>query len=212
MIRQVLLICLVIMLVSGEKDYTDLVKSLKASIEDKNGIFYHSAFNRLAYISDTYGPRMWGSNALETVISEMAAMAQKEGFDNIRLEPVSNFTKWVRGKETLTLYSPRPTPQKLNVIGLGKSISGNVKADAIVFSSFDELEANKDKIKGKIVVYNQPWTTYGDSVAYRASGADRAAKYGAVAALVRSVTSYSVSSVHTGIQYSTAIPIAAITV
>jgi carboxypeptidase Q len=139
-------------------------------------------------------------------------MATKEGFDNIRLEPVGSFTKWIRGKESLTMFSPRPTPQKLDVIGLGKSISGNVKADAIVFRSFDELESNKDKIRGKIVVYNQKWTTYGDSVQYRSQGADRAAKYGAVAALVRSVASYSISSVHTGIQYSSAIPIAAITV
>jgi carboxypeptidase Q len=127
------------LLVSGEKDYTDLVKSLKASIEDQKGIFYHSAYNRLAYISDTYGPRMWGSNTLETVISEMAAMAHNEGFENIRLEPVGEFTKWIRGKESLTLYSPRPTPQKLDLIGLGKTISGNVKADAIVFRSYDEL-------------------------------------------------------------------------
>ena len=47
---------------------------------------------------------------------------------------------------------------------------------------------------------------------YRATGADRAAKYGAVAALVRSVASYSIYSVHAGVQYSKAIPIAAITV
>jgi carboxypeptidase Q len=127
------------LLASGEKDYTDLVKSLKSSIEDQQGIFYHSAYTRLAYISDTYGPRMWGSIALESAISDIAGMAQREGFDNIRLEPVRNFTKWVRGKETLTLYSPRPTPQKLDVIGLGKSISGHVKANAIVFRSFDEL-------------------------------------------------------------------------
>lgn len=59
------------------------------------------------------------------------------------------------------MYSPRPTPQKLNLIGLGNSASGHVKADAIVFRTFDELEANSSKIKGKIVVYNQKWTTYG---------------------------------------------------
>lgn len=81
-----------------------------------------------------------------------------------------------------------------------------------MFKSFDELESRKNEISGKIVVYNQAWTTYGDAVQYRANGADRAAKYGAVAALVRSVASSSISSVHTGIQYSTAIPIAAITV
>ena len=80
-----LLACLIVMLVSAEKDYTDLVKFLKANIEDQKGPFYHSAFNRLAYISDTYGPRMWGSETLEMVISEMTSMASKEGFDNIRL-------------------------------------------------------------------------------------------------------------------------------
>jgi carboxypeptidase Q len=87
-----------------------------------------------------------------------------------------------------------------------------VKAEAIVVQSFDELEAKKDQIKGKIVVYNQGWTTYFDTVAYRSTGADRAAKYGAVAALVRSVASYSIYSVHAGVQQSTAIPVAALTV
>lgn len=62
------------------------------------------------------------------------------------------------------------------------------------------------------MVYNQKWTTYGESVQYRANGADRAAKYGAVAALVRSVASRSVYSVHAGMQNSDKIPIAAITV
>lgn len=47
---------------------------------------------------------------------------------------------------------------------------------------------------------------------YRAAGAERAAKYGAVAALVRSVASRSIYSVHAGIQHSRTIPIAAITV
>ncbi len=81
-----------------------------------------------------------------------------------------------------------------------------------MFRTFDELEANKDKIKGKIVVYNEQWTTYGDSVQYRSNGASRAAKYGAVAALVRSVASFSIYSVHTGVQHNQDIPIAAITV
>ena len=51
-------------------------------------------------------------------------MAVDEGFSNVRLEPVRNFTKWVRGTESLTLLSPRSTPQKLNLIGLGGSIPG----------------------------------------------------------------------------------------
>lgn len=51
-------------------------------------------------------------------------MASSAGFENIKLEQVKNFTKWVRGKESLTLYDPRPTPTKLDVIGLGGSVSG----------------------------------------------------------------------------------------
>lgn len=139
-------------------------------------------------------------------------MAQKEGFDNIRLEPVKNFTKWVRGNEKLILHSPRPVPTKLDLIGLGGTIPGNVKAEAVVVTDWDDLDRRKASVKGKIVVYNEKWTTYGETVQYRSQGADRAAAYGAVAALVRSVASESISSVHTGVQYSKAIPIAAITV
>ncbi len=73
----------------------------------------------------------------------------------------------------------------------------------------------KDQIKGKIVVYHPEWTTYGETVQYRSSGAWRAAKYGAVAALVRSVTPDSIQSVHAGIQHYSPdypkIPFAAIT-
>lgn len=61
-------------------------------------------------------------------------------------------------------------------------------------------------------MYNEKWTTYGESVQYRSSGAARAASYGAVAALVRSVASFSIYSVHTGVQQNQQIPIAAITV
>ena len=78
--------------------------------------------------------------------------------------------------------------------------------------SFDELDQMKDKVKGKIVIYNQGWTNYYDTVIYRAQGGDKAAAYGAVAALVRSVASKSIYSVHAGIQYGDKIPIAAITV
>ena len=81
----------------------------------------------------------------------------------------------------------------------------------IVVRSYDELDQRKDEVKGKIVVYNQKWSSYGQSVAYR-SGAERAFKYGAVASLTRSVTPFSIYSVHTGAQFNKDIPTAAITV
>ena len=82
----------------NEKDYTDLVNKLNEDIKDNSSIFYHEAYKRLAYLSDTYGPRLWGSQPLEMGITELMSMAKKDGFDNVHLEPVSNFTKWIRGK------------------------------------------------------------------------------------------------------------------
>ena len=88
----------------------------------------------------------------------------------------------------------------------------HVKADAIVVRNWDELNAKKDQVKGKIVVYNQGWTNYYDTVEYRVLGAERAAALGAVGALVRSIASNSIYSPHAGGQYNQEIPIAAITV
>jgi hypothetical protein len=47
---------------SAEKDYTDFVKYLKQKITESP--FKGEAYKRLAYLTDTYGPRMWGSNVL----------------------------------------------------------------------------------------------------------------------------------------------------
>lgn len=122
----VILLCLVSATFSAEKNYTDFVLSLKDKIQQEP--YKHSAYERLAFIVDTYGSRMWGSAALEKVILEMFYEAHDTGFDKIELEPVSNFTKWVRGEESLTLMSPRPYPTKLDVIGLGGSVSGDIEA------------------------------------------------------------------------------------
>lgn len=69
---------------------------------------------------------------------------------------------------------------------------------------------------GKIVVYNPDWVSYGATVQYRSHGASRASSVGAVAALVRSVTPFSLNTPHTGQQFYddnvTKIPVACITV
>jgi len=53
-------------------------------------------------------------------------------------------------------------------------------------------------VEGKIVVYSQGWIgNYSSTVVYRLFGASEAAKKGAVAVLVRSVTDFSINSPHT---------------
>lgn len=67
-----------------------------------------------------------------------------------------------------------------------------IKAEVLLVESFDELKRRAKEAKGKIVVYNQPFVSYGETVAYRASGASEAAKVGAVASLICSITPFSI--------------------
>jgi carboxypeptidase Q len=74
------------------------------------------------------------------------------------------------------------------IVGYFRSVKGNV----IVVRDWEELEAAKEKVNGKIVVFNHPWVDYDTNVDYRVNGASRAAKYGALAVLIRSVTPQSI--------------------
>lgn len=77
----------------------------------------------------------------------------------------------------------------------------------VVVSNWDELEQLKKQVAGKIVLFNHQWQDYDTNVDYRVNGASRAAKYGALAALVRSVAPQSIESVHAGsMVYAEGIP------
>lgn len=63
----------------------------------------------------------------------------------------------------------------------------------LVVQSFEELKRRASEATGRIVVFNQPFISYSETVAYRAFGASEAAKVGAVATLIRSVTPFSIN-------------------
>lgn len=166
-----------------------------------------AAYERLAYLADTFGPRFSGSDNLERALDWILDEMTRDGLENVRGEPVM-VPRWVRGREALTLLAPREQP--LGLLGLGGSIGtgpDGVEADVLVVGSFDELEARKAEARGKIVLYNVPFTNYGQTVQYRAEGAIRAAQAGAVASLVRSVGPASLYTPHTGsMRYEEGVP------
>ncbi len=64
--------------------------------------------------------------------------------------------------------------------------------------SFDELRVRQADVRGRIVLFDVPYTNYSETVTYRTGGARTAALYGAVAVLVRSVGPTGLRTAHTG--------------
>ncbi|MDB4950475.1 MAG: peptidase [Gemmatimonadetes bacterium] len=196
----------------GARYREDAARLIRAATTDT------TAWSRLATLTDTFGHRLSGSRSLEQAIDWILAEMRRDGLDAVRGEPVM-VPHWVRGAESAVLLTPREAP--LAMIGLGSSVGTppeGVTADVLVVNDFDELRRRAGEARGKIVLIDEPFTTYRQTVRYRGGAATAAARVGAVAALIRSVSSYSIRNPHTGnMRYDTTggvprIPTAALSV
>ncbi|MBO03108.1 MAG: M28 family metallopeptidase [Candidatus Neomarinimicrobiota bacterium] len=155
-------------------------------------------YERLGEMLDTFGHRLSGSSNLEKTLEWIIDTMKKDGLENVHGEEVM-VPKWVRGREYARMSAP--WGKDLAMLGLGGSVGTGGKeleGEVLVVSNFDELKERAKDAKGKIVLYNVPFTTYGKTVQYRYRGASEAAKVGAIASLVRSVGPYSMNTPHTG--------------
>jgi len=156
------------------------------------------AWERLTDLTDLFGHRLSGSPQLEAALRWAADEMKKDGLEDVRLEPVM-VPRWVRGRENLDLVEP--DGGSLVLLGLGGSVGTppeGVTAELMVVKSFEDLDARAAEARGRIVLYNVPFTKYGETVRYRGAGASRAAKHGAVATLLRSVGLPGLRTPHTG--------------
>ena len=186
----------------------DVVASLLGS-----ALVSTEAWSELTHLCDNIGHRLTGSAALETAvdwgIDEMAA----DGLTAWKQEVPVRI--WTRGEESLTMLAPMS--RDLGLLGLGWSIGtdGPLEAEVVVADSFEHLTSLGDAVAGKIVLFDVPFTGYGETVRYRGGGASAAAKQGAVGVLVRSIAPHGLYTPHTGAMgYAedvTKIPAAAIT-
>ena len=155
-------------------------------------------FTRLATMCDTFGPRFTGSKNLESAIDWCLAEMKHDGFQNVRGEEVI-VPRWVRGNESVELLSPRR--RTLPMLGLGGSVGtppGGITAGVLVVTGFDDLKNRVAEAKGRIVLFNVPFTEYRETVIVRTQGAIHAARAGALASLIRSVGPCSMQTPHTG--------------
>ena len=183
---------------------------IAAALADQDG------YAKLSYLCDRIGNRISGSDSLNAAIAWAAAQMKRDGLENVAT-PAVKVPHWVRGNEDAEMV--KPVRHTLSMLGLGGSVAtppDGITAEVVPVSSFEALNAlGREKVAGKMVLFNVPYEGYGKTVAYRGDGPSRAAKLGAVAMLLRSVGSLSMQTPHTGaLNYTESdpkIPAAAIT-
>jgi len=155
------------------------------------------AWEELTELCDTIGHRLTGSPALERAVDWGAARMAEDGLTATRQEVAVQV--WTRGEESLTMLAP--VERELGMLGLGWSVGtpgGGVEAEVLVVDDFEHLERLGEAVAGRIVLYDVPFTTYGETVKYRSKGPAAAEALGAVAVLVRSVAPHGLYTPHTG--------------
>ena len=164
----------------------------------------------LAHLSNQIGGRLSGSlnaqRAVEWGKEELDAL----GLDRVWLQPVM-VPKWIRGTfEYANIETSPGNTINVPVCALGGSIAtplAGIRAEVVEVQDFEELKTlGEEKVKGKIVFYNRPmqadlvntFSAYSGCVDQRYSGAEEAARLGAVGVIVRSMNLRLDDYPHTG--------------
>ena len=185
------------------------------------------AYDNLHYLTKQIGGRLSGSPQMVKAEKWGVALMKESGADKAWLQECT-VPHWVRGGKDKAEVSYNSASKgarnllvnkkELDVLALGNSEgtkNKNITANVVLVNSFEELEKKKDSVKGKIVFYNykfnptfvKTFQSYGDAVQYRGAGASRAAKYGALGVIVRSMSHSADNNPHTGsLRYDTTLP------
>jgi len=172
----------------------------------------------LRHLTQDVGSRLSGSAGAAKAVEYTRDVMTGEKFDNVFLQNVM-VPHWVRGaKEQGYIVSGK---QKINVpiAALGGSVSTpkeGIKAKVIEVKNFQELrDLGVEKVKGKIVFFNRPmdptrlntFVAYAGAVDQRGAGPTEAAKMGAIACIVRAMTTRLDDVAHTGsMRYASGAP------
>jgi hypothetical protein len=166
------------------------------------------SFEILESLTTEVGPRLAGSANDKLAVAWAQAKFKELGFDKVWLEEAT-FPKWQRFSESGKILTPSEQP--LHLTALGNSVSTpkqGITAEVVLFETLDELiAAPESSLNGKIAYINYRMNRhidgngYGPAVKARSSGAVEAAKKGAIAYMMRSVSTAHHRFAHTGGSY-----------
>ncbi|MFZ9160346.1 MAG: M20/M25/M40 family metallo-hydrolase [Aquirufa sp.] len=177
------------------------------------------AYDLLYELTKKIGGRLAGSPQAQNAVVWGKKSLEAMGPDKVFLQPCK-VPNWKRGgKDFVAIVgvNGEARMQPLAAMALGNSLASNglIESEVVAVASFEELEKRKDEVKGKIVYFHsvfdptkiQTFKAYGESGAFRRSGASKAAKYGAVAVLIHSLSTAPDNEPHTGVMvYDEAYP------
>lgn len=171
------------------------------------------AYDNLRVLCTEAPKRLSGSTGAQKGVDVTLRMMKEMGLDSVWLQECM-VPHWERGAPEQGSMIVNGKTTHANICALGGSVptpSDGLTAEVIEVSDFKELEQlGKKKIQGKIVFFNHPFDqrkvsmfeAYGEAVGYRWAGPHLAETYGAVAVLVRSMSSSIDTFPHTGVMRS----------
>jgi carboxypeptidase Q len=199
-----LLSCLAFLTSSAQMDDSLFIKRLSDEILSNS-----QAYENLRFLTKKIGARLAGSQGMVKSEKWGEEIMQKSGADKVWKQQCM-VPHWVRGgkDEAIARQNNKDKGKALDVIALGNSIGSAkpVVANVIEVSDFEDLEKKKDLVKDRIVFYNYKFNptfvhtfhSYRDAVKYRGQGPGNAAKYGAAAIIIRSMSHSTDNFPHTG--------------
>lgn len=210
--NKILLILLIPFFSNAQNDDSSFIKKISDEI-----LVNGKAYDWLHHLTKKIGNRLSGSTAYNKASAWGKITMKEAGADKVMMQE-TQVPHWVRGKGDFAKIINVNTKKEnisLNTLTLGNSNAGNATAKVIVIQNFDELEKRKEEVKNNIVFFNysfnqtfvETFRAYGDAGKYRHGGASKAAKYGAVGCLVRSLTGSTDNFPHTGaMRYNDSFP------
>lgn len=200
-------------LVAQERDDGKIIEMIFTEALTDN-----TAYESLRYLAKEIGGRLPNSPEAIEAADFTAELMQSAGADTVMYQ-VMMVKNWIRGEETATVTSRIHGKKELIVSDLGMAVSTcpeGMRAKVIEVNGLEELELlGKETIQDRIVFFNQPmdptlkstFTAYGRAAGQRVQGPSVAAGYGAVGAVIRSLTLATDEYPHTGVtRYEDGVP------
>ena len=162
------------------------------------------AWDRLAVLTDTIGNRLSGTPALDRAIQWAVAEMNKDGLENVHTGARDGAQMGARHRERGDCRAGPPSDGDARAWRQRRHRRRRASRPKCLLSTrFEELDAKAESARGRIVLFNVPFTNYGETVRFRSAGPSRAARHGAVAMLVRAVGPAGLRTPHTGaLQYA----------